>query len=154
MYGAALDSRNSRECSYYPIVSGAVIRMSTMAQVQGALGIFGATKVPSILERWAQKLGITVGNSERAVNALFGVLAELFDTRLRIVTCDGSRKTHLVIPTSMKRCRLAKQHSVNIHVTHTASGRVRNSENAYWLWFIFMYLWREQRMSWFCWNIF
>ena len=60
-----------------------------------------------------------VENSERAVNALFGVLAELFDTRLRIVTCDGSRKTHFVIPTSMKRYRLAKQHSVNAHrATH------------------------------------
>ena len=30
--------------------------------------------------------------SECAVNALFGVLAELVDTRLRIVTCDASRK--------------------------------------------------------------
>ena len=82
-----------------------------------SIGIFGATNVPERLERWAQKLAITVENSERAVNALFAGLAELFDTRLRIVTCDASRKTHFVIPTSMKRCRLAKQHSVNAHAS-------------------------------------
>ena len=57
--------------------------------------------------RLAQKLAITVVNSER-------ILTERFDTRLRIVMCDASRKTHFVIPTSMKRWRLAKQHSVNI----------------------------------------
>ena len=72
------------------------------------IGIFAATNIPGRLERRAQKLGITVGNSERAVNALFGVLAQLFDTRLRIFTCDASRKTQFVIPTSKKRCRLAK----------------------------------------------
>ena len=41
--------------------------------------------IPGRLEHWAQKLAIMVENSERAVNALFGGLAKLFDTRLRIV---------------------------------------------------------------------
>ena len=40
-------------------------------------------------------------NTEHALGALFAVLDELFDTRLRNITCDASRKTHFVIPMSM-----------------------------------------------------
>ena len=75
------------------------------------IAIFRVMNVPGRLERWAQKLAITVINSER-----FAVLTELFDTGLRIVTCDASRKTHIVIPMSMERWRLAKQHSVSVHM--------------------------------------
>mgnify|MGYP001794271203 CR=1 FL=1 len=80
-----------------------------------ALGIFRVAHISGRLERLAQKLAITVVNSDRAVNALFAILAELFDTRLRIVTCDASRK----IPMFMKRWRLAKQHSVTVAVPCT-----------------------------------
>ena len=69
--------------------------------------------IPGRLERLAQKLAVTV------------VVSELFDTLLRIVTCDASRKTHFVIPTSMPRQRLAKEHPA------WASERVSDSENAY-----------------------
>ena len=61
------------------------------------------TRVPGRLESLVRKLAIAVLNSERAVNALFAILAELFDTRLRIFTCYGSRKAHFVIPMSMTR---------------------------------------------------
>ena len=53
-------------------------------------------------------------NSESAMNALFVVLAELFDTWLRIITCDASRKSRFVIPRFMTRWFLPKQHSVNV----------------------------------------
>ena len=62
---------------------------------------------------------------------MVNVLAELFDTRLRNVMCDASRKTHFVIPTSMKRWRLAKQHSVNVDEPCMDEWTVGNSENAY-----------------------
>ena len=70
------------------------------------------------MERLAQKLGITVVNSECAVNALFAVLAELFDTWPRDFTYEGSRNTHFVIPTSMTISRLTKQHLANVGVPH------------------------------------
>ena len=76
----------------------------------------GILRVSGCLERWAQKLAIMVVNSEHAVNALFAFLAELFDTRLRIFTRDATRRMHFVIPTSMKRWCLPKQHWVNVHV--------------------------------------
>ena len=81
-----------------------------------AHGIFGVVHVPGHLECLAQKLATTVVNSQRAVNALFAVLAELFDTWLRIFTRDASRKMFLVIPTSME------QHLVNVDVPHKDKG--------------------------------
>lgn len=68
---------------------------------ESILGISGVEHLPERLECVAQKLSIMEVNSERAGNAFFVVLTELFDTLYRNVTYDARRKVQFVIPRSI-----------------------------------------------------